>query len=175
MKTRHTSQSLGPCIAAVWLGTVCLNLAAQPAGPMAGPSTQAQTHASTAHTSARHEQHLQDLKSKLKLSAEQETAWVAFANAMSPPRVAAQADRRAQRAELAALSTPERIDRMKALRQQRQEEMNAQADRRGQASKDFYTQLSPEQRKIFDQETGRHMVQRSEQGPHWRSGRHGHG
>jgi periplasmic protein CpxP/Spy len=54
--------------------------------------------------------------------------------------------RRPERGELDKLTTPERIDRMRAMRAARAVEM----DRRGNATKTFYAALSPEQKKVFD-------------------------
>ena len=48
--------------------------------------------------------------------------------------------------KLRAMTTPERIDHM---RQQR-EQHHAEADRRGEATKAFYAQLTPAQQKTFD-------------------------
>ena len=73
-----------------------------------------------------------DLKARLKIEPSQEGAWTAFTTAMKPPADMRQR-REAVRAEMAKLSTPERIDRMKALRAQRDAEM----DKRAQATKDF--------------------------------------
>ena len=58
----------------------------------------------------------------------------------------------AQRAEFDKLTTPERIDKMKAMRTERMAEMNAQMDKRGDATKAFYAALSSEQQKTFDAE-----------------------
>jgi Spy/CpxP family protein refolding chaperone len=55
--------------------------------------------------------------------------------------------RRAMRGELARLTTPERIDRMRQLRA----EQTAAMDRRFEATKAFYAQLTPPQQKAFDE------------------------
>lgn len=158
-------------LVAAALGGASLSVWAQTAPPAAAPQAGARPmHGQMMQgMKARHEQHLQELKAKLQLSAEQEPAWSAFTSAMAMP---AQRPARADWSEVANLSTPERIDRMKALRQQRQTEMNAQMDRRGQASKAFYASLNDEQKKRFDDETRKHMTQRGEHGHH---GRHGRG
>ncbi len=57
------------------------------------------------------------------------------------------------RAEFEKMSTPERIDRMRAMRTARQ----AEADKRGDATKTFYTALSAEQKKTFDELSARTM------------------
>lgn len=167
---RHSA----PWLVAAALGSASLSLWAQSAQPAASPAPAAQAmHGQMMPgMKARHEQHLQDLKTKLQLSAQQEPAWTAFASAMAMP---AQRPARPDWNEVAKLSTPERIDRMKALRQQRQTEMNALMDRRGEASKAFYASLNSEQKKVFDDETRKHMAQRGEHGMHGHHGRHGRG
>jgi len=85
------------------------------------------------------------LKARLKIEASQEGAWTSFTSAMKPP--ADLAKRRGEmRAEMQKLSTPERIDKMKALRAERDSFMDKRAD----AVKTFYAALNPEQKKIFD-------------------------
>lgn len=86
----------------------------------------------------------QALKDKLQLTEAQQPAWDAFQKAMQPQAHAGLT--RLDRAEMQKLTTPERIDRMHALREQRA----AKADQRGQAVKTFYTQLTPAQQKVFD-------------------------
>ena len=101
-----------------------------------------------------HARHLSELKSKLKLSAEQEGAWQTFASALKPP---AQALPRPDKAELEKLSTPERIDKLHALRKQHMEVMDKEMDQREQATKKFYATLSAEQKTIFDAEHARQI------------------
>lgn len=86
-----------------------------------------------------------DLQAKLKLSPEQEAAWASYTAAMKPPVQAQRPDR----AELDKLSTPERLDKMRALRQQHEAAM----DQREQATRTFYAALTPEQKKTFDANT----------------------
>lgn len=89
-----------------------------------------------------------DLKQKLQIQPNQESAWNSFTTAMQPPANRQRIDRQA----LANMSTPDRIDQMRALRTQR----NAEMDRRAEATKAFYAQLTSEQKKTFDAETLRH-------------------
>ena len=85
------------------------------------------------------------LKEKLKLTAAQEGAWTSFTTAMKPP--ADMGKRRMDmRAEMDKLTTPERIDKMRAMRATRDAEMDKRAD----AVKTFYAVLTPEQKKVFD-------------------------
>lgn len=120
---------------------------------------------------ARHEQHLAQLKTKLQLRPEQEASWTTFAAAMAAPL---RTGDRPDWAEVMRLNTPERIDRMKALHQQRQSERNAVMDRRGDAAKAFYAALSDPQKKIFDDETRQHMAAWGHGGRGGPHGHHGH-
>lgn len=88
------------------------------------------------------------LKAQLKLTAAQEGAWTTYTAAMKPP-----ADMMAKRpdpTEMAKLSTPERIDKMKTLRTQHMADMATTMDKHGEATKAFYATLTPEQQKVFD-------------------------
>ena len=98
-----------------------------------------------------------DIKAKLKLTPEQEAAWNTYVAAMKPSATAKWPDR----AELAKLSTPERLDKMRELRKQRDAEM----DRRDDATRTFYATLTAEQKKTFDANTGRPFHRRGPQGP----------
>lgn len=116
-----------------------------------GPRTEKMRESMREQMAERHAQHLAALKAKLQLSAGQEAAWQTFADAMQPP---AATPARIDRAAMAKLSTPERIDQMQALHAQRGVEMK----KRGDATKTFYAELSPEQKKTMDVETARFMA-----------------
>lgn len=77
---------------------------------------------------------------------------------MQPP---AQRPPRMDRAQMAQLTTPQRIDRMQAMQAERQQFMTQRMD----AIKAFYAQLTPEQQKVYDQQAMRHG----------KGGRHGGG
>ncbi|NMM77006.1 hypothetical protein B2J86_12230 [Acidovorax sp. SRB_14] len=81
-------------------------------------------------------------KQKLQLTAAQENDWNTFTAAMKPGERTARLDMQG----MGQLTTPERIDRMRAIRAQR----SAEADRRGEATKAFYATLTPQQQKTFD-------------------------
>jgi len=101
----------------------------------------------------RHEQHQKELKAALKLTAEQEGAWNQFTQAMQhDPKAMPRFDR----AEWDKLTTPQRMEKMQALRSEREAHMN----QRLEAVKKFYATLTPEQQKAFDEQ-------------HQRMGRHG--
>jgi periplasmic protein CpxP/Spy len=147
------------------LALVALSLAAsaQTAPPLAGATPATTTTAREGHgrmDPAKMQEHvakrLDALKQKLQLSSGQEAGWIAYVAALKPNSV-----QRPDRAEFAKLSTPERIDRMRALRVTRMAEL----DKRGDATKTFYATLSSDQKKVFDDETAR-------RGHHGRDGHH---
>ncbi|VWX59389.1 LTXXQ motif family protein (fragment) [Burkholderiales bacterium 8X] len=107
-------------------------------------------------------QRMAALKDKLKLTPQQESAWSSFASANQPPARPDGANLRGHRAEMAKLSTPERLERMQA----RQAERSARFTKRIEATRTFYAALTPEQQKTFDAES----VMRF--GPGHRHGRH---
>ena len=120
------------------------------------------------HDPARKEQHiakmkemraqkLADLKAKLQITAAQEVSWNTWVAAMQQPH-----GHRPDRGQIAAMTTPERIDFMRA----RQAERAAATHERGEVTKSFYRVLSAQQQKVFDAETlhmgrgGRHHGKR---------------
>jgi Spy/CpxP family protein refolding chaperone len=103
-------------------------------------------------------EHLSALKEKLKLTPEQGAAWTAFASASQRGEHPVGVDRQAMRGEFAKLTTPQRLDKMLAMADQR----HARMAERAQAIKTFYAQLTPEQQSVFDAEAmpGRHGGER---------------
>lgn len=89
-----------------------------------------------------------ELKQKLAITPAQESAWTAWTAALQPP---ATRPERPNREEIAKLTTPERIEKMRTQRAQRQSLMDKRAD----ATNTFYATLSAEQKKVFDAETVR--------------------
>lgn len=138
-------------ITASLLGAV-LGTALAHSGPMDGamhePAFSQKMHERMAE---RHSQRLSALKTKLQLTASQEPAWKVFADAMQPAKDLGD---RPDRAAMAKLSTPERIDQMQAWHAR----MESAMKQRGDAAKRFYAELSTEQKKVFDAETARHMA-----------------
>ena len=108
----------------------------------------------------RADRRMERLKRILQITPQQEAAWNAWASAMRP-----MARPRPNREEFARLSTPERIDRLRQLRATRMAEM----DRRGDATKAFYGQLTPAQQKAFDEISMRFL-----RGGRGHGGHHGH-
>lgn len=177
-------QSLNGLILAGLLATAGMSAMAQgtdaaPAALQPGTSAPAARNASPHHGEHRMGRHdpakmqawmdkrQAELKARLKITPAQEGAWTAFTASMQPPARMMGGERplAAQHAELASLTTPERIDKMKALRTERMAQRNAEMDKRGEATKAFYAALSPEQQKTFDTEH-RKMGQREGHGHH---------
>jgi protein CpxP len=128
----------------------------------------------SAKREAMHTKRLAELKAKLKLTAEQESAWTSFTAAMKPPAPMEHAG--PDHAEMAKLTTPERIDKMRAMRNQHMAERSAAMEKREEATKGFYAALNSDQKKTFDAEharMGRHHGER--QGQHQGGGHHGMG
>ena len=157
--------------AAAVLAALALPVLAQPApsdAPAAGaPAQQARKPGDLQERhQARMAQRANAFKAQLKLTPEQEPAWTAFMAAMQP----AQRTARLDPADMEKRTTPERIDRMRALRAQHA----AEADRRGEATKTFYDALTPEQQKTFDSR-GQNMRGKGGQRSDWGhdNGRHG--
>jgi protein CpxP len=103
--------------------------------------------------------HLGELKTKLQITAAQEGAWTAFTANMQAPAgkgPMSREDGKKMHEEMQKLTTPERIDRMKAMHAERQAIM----DKRAEGVKALYAALTPEQRKVFDTQAhdrmGRH-------------------
>ncbi|MFT4193979.1 Spy/CpxP family protein refolding chaperone [Ottowia sp.] len=111
---------------------------------------------------------LAELKARLKLTPAQEGAWASFTAALQPPAQPARPP--LQRGEFAKLTTPQRID----LMAQRQAERATRMQQRGDATKAFYAQLTPEQQKTFDEQAMRHGPREGRGGPgHGKGHRHG--
>jgi hypothetical protein len=109
-------------------------------------------------------------KEQLRISPAQEAAWNAWTASLQPGA----RPQRPDPAEFARMTTPERIDRLRSLRAQR----NAEMDRKAEATKAFYAQLAPGQRIVFDAETlkfAHGMHHRGGWGHHGERGEHGRG
>ncbi len=138
-----------------------------PMGPGAGPMHMhpGQGPADPARMQERMQRRLEGFKRILQITPAQEGAFNTWAAAMQPSPQAMQ-QRRALREEIARMPTPERLDRMRQLRNER----NAAMDRRFDATKTFYAQLTPPQQKAFDEASlrflGGHQGRRMGHG-HW--------
>jgi periplasmic protein CpxP/Spy len=156
-------------IAAAVLGLAGVAAQAQMPAPMAAGSGAMGMHEGHGHPDAqRMQEHMQrrfeSLKRILQLTPAQEGAWNAWTAAMkpSPQMVQQMQQRRAMHEEMARMSTPERIDRMRQTRAQHMAEM----DRRADATKSFYAQLTAAQQKSFDEISLRFFAHRGHRGGH---------
>ena len=121
------------------------------------------------HRSQEHAKHLVELKSKLNLNANQESAWQSFVQSMQNPGHKHRPDRLA----FEKMTTPERIDHMQAIHTQH----DALMQKHGEATKTFYAQLSADQKKVFDAHSMSDMGGMRGMAfgmQHMRSGQHGH-
>ena len=125
---------------------------AQPANSPQGGRPMMGSAQMESHREARHQKHLNELKSALQLDSTQESAWHAFSAEMKAP---VKRPARPQAAEMEKMTTPERIDKMMAFKSERDAEMN----KRITATKTFYASLNPTQQKVFDAHTHKFMKQ----------------
>lgn len=121
-----------------------------------GYSGQHMGHHDPARMQARIASRQAGMKAKLNITPAQEGAWTSFTAAMQPPVGMHTRQTPEQRAAFDKLSTPERIDKMRAMRAERMTAMSARMDKRGEATKTFYAALTPEQQKVFDTEHQKH-------------------
>jgi len=130
---------LGASLAAS-MGLAGAALAQDEAGPPQGPPTEA--HQGRAERVA---QYAAELREALHLRADQQGALDEYLASMRPHR----GDHRGRREgdEDQALTTPDRLDRMLA----RYDEHRARLVAMIEPTKRFYAQLTPEQRRAFDQ------------------------
>ena len=110
------------------------------APPDAPAASQGQHHDPMASAQKR----LTHLKSKLGITAEQEPQWSAFSDTVMQRVVQLKGARRGEKP--AALTAPQRIDRRLAWMKQR----TAAFEAIGQAAKELYATLSPQQQQIAD-------------------------
>jgi protein CpxP len=150
------SKHFKPAVLAAILATSTLAVLAQPAGgppPEGQPGMHQNEPDRRAHRQERMKAHMAkraaELKADLKLTPEQEGSWNAYLAAMKPSAPPALP----KREDIAKLSTPERLDKMREMRQQR----DAEFDKRDAATRSFYAGLNPEQQKTFDARTARPM------------------
>jgi periplasmic protein CpxP/Spy len=160
-------------LAAALAATLASGAFAQ-SGPQSGSTSQGHAHAhgqgpgkaqgrmDPAKREAHFNQRMAELKQKLQVTGAQEAAWNNFTSAMQPPAGMQRPDHEA----MARMTTPERIDQMQGMHAQRSAEML----RRTEAVKTFYAALTPEQRKVFDEQP---MAMMGQGGRHAGKGMHG--
>jgi protein CpxP len=119
--------------------------AATPAKPSA--PTAEQRDQKRAERMARMQQKMAErqaaFKAELKLTPEQEPAWNAF---MARTQPQARPERQGSREDWSQLTTPQRLDKMQALKVERDATMAKRVD----AIKSFYATLNADQQKVFD-------------------------
>jgi hypothetical protein len=106
-----------------------------------------------ARMEARRAERLKALHDVLAIRPDQESAFQTFADALRPPERpdgAEQGRKPEDRAALANLTTPERLDRMAQRMQERSARHQERFARRAAATKTFYASLDATQRKAFD-------------------------
>lgn len=149
---KRTHKSLISAMLAVGVGIGSVSLAAHAQQPAAGNAPAAGSHErSPEKMRERMEKRQAELREKLNLNANQDTAWKAYVARMRP----ADMPQRPSRAEMETLSVPERMEKRLAFMKQAEQRMTE----RLAATRDFYAVLSPEQQKIFNDEFkghGRH-------------------
>jgi protein CpxP len=134
-----------------------------PPAPMAGhPEWAAKMHEHMHERALAKAKALHDI---LNITPDQETAFQAFITSMKPPEGHGPMDGHHEHGDEAALTTPERLDKMAA----RMAEHQAAFQRRADAIRHFYAALSPAQQRAFD---AMHGVMG---GHHGRGGGHGWG
>jgi hypothetical protein len=155
-------------IAALSLGGAMIGAQAQSQAPDAHPKA----HLSKEERQARHAefaakreqkraQRVAKLHDELKITPAQENAWNAFVASMKPAQRAG-ARQHGDRAAMANLSAPERAQKMI----ERQKQRTVFMEQRLAALNSFYSVLSPDQKKVFDEKAARMQH---------RFGRHGGG
>ncbi len=152
-RRRLTATALATAIGALSLTAIAQNAPA-PTAPPAAEARGGHRHDPQRH--AEHQQRMQQrmaehqerLKASLQLTPQQEPAWNAFVARMQPTQRPAQP--RLDHDAWKQLSTPERLDRMEAMKAERDRAMA----QRHEAIRSFYAQLNPAQQKAFDAQQG---------------------
>ncbi len=181
MKPNTTKAVIATVLAAAFAGISLTAIAQNAAAPAdlhaqhmaqranaSGPMDPARMAEMQKKMSERHAQRMERLKAELKITSAQEPAWNAYvARTAHEPRKPAAAE------DWSKLTTPQRLERMQALHNERNAEMAKRID----ATKSFYAQLTPEQQKTFDAQGGgmRHAGMKGEHrmGGHGGKGHHG--
>lgn len=139
------ASALQPSAGTAAAGTPQLAQAATPAQPTA-PTAEQRDQKRAEHI-ARMQQKMAErqaaFKAELKLTPEQEPAWNAFVARTQPQ---ARPARDHSREDWSKLTTPQRLDKMQALKAER----DAAMAKRTEAIKSFYAALNADQQKVFD-------------------------
>jgi Spy/CpxP family protein refolding chaperone len=152
MKTLRKTLLTG--LAALSLGGAMLGAQAQSQNPTPEHGRKAaltteQRQAKHAEFAARRAERVAKLHDALRITPAQENAWNAFVASMKPMQHAEH--QHGDRAAWAGLSAPQRAEKMLAMQKQR----TAMMEQRLGALNSFYSVLSPEQKKVFDEKAAR--------------------
>jgi periplasmic protein CpxP/Spy len=161
MKPHRRHLLAAAVIAAAGFGALAQAQSPAAPGPTGRPDA-ARMEQFRARMQQRMAERLGELKQKLAITPAQEGSWSTWTAALQPTP-----HQRPDRSRFESMTTPERIDQMRALRAQREADM----DRRMDATKAFYGSLSAEQKKVFDAESMRFLARAGEH--HWHHGHHG--
>ncbi|OON59862.1 hypothetical protein B0920_21530 [Massilia sp. KIM] len=150
-------------LTALGMAGAAIGVQAQTQAPVEGrhghAMTQEQRAAKMAENKAKRAQMRAERQAKLrdalKLTPAQQPAWDAFVASMTPPDNGERAAR-GDRAQWASMTAPQRMQ----MRIERQKQRTARMEARLSALNSFYSVLTPEQRKVFDEQAkqgnGRH-------------------
>jgi len=172
-KTSHFRTTALTTVLAAALASTSLLASAQNAPAADLPVSQAgQTDARTpgntagkaerhARMAERHQQRLDQLKTRLQLTPQQESAWLAYVTRTGPQTHRQPTAERGERPDFASMTTPQRIEHMKAWQAERQVRQQQRMD----ATLSFYQVLTPAQQQVFDQSTLPGFMRTGAQGP----------
>jgi hypothetical protein len=171
MKTLHRTLLAASLVAALGAGAIAQAQTPAQTAPGASASQPmrhgrmdpAKMEQFRARMQERMAKRLAKLKEKLQITSAQEPAWTAWTSALQPVKF-----QRPDRAAFRAMTTPERLDQIRALRAQRDAEM----DKRMDATKSFYSALNAQQKKVFD-EQGMRFLRGGKRGHRGHHGHHG--
>lgn len=148
MKSLKTLTAAGAALAALSLGLAAQAQAQPQPGPGAqrpGPEAGRDWRGQRPDPAQMRAQASERMTTVLQLTPAQAPALNAYLDAMAPPAGAREAMGQ-RRAEMRAMTTPQRLDAMAAQMAERQQAFA----RRAEATKRFYAQLTPAQQKAFD-------------------------
>lgn len=158
MTTFRKHLLIGMAAIGIGIGSVASYAQMPGDGPMGGPGPRGDHGKFEERMKEHWAKRAADLHDKLKLNPSQEKAWNAYMDKMKPGQPPARPDR----AELDKLTAPERMERGLAHMKDAEKRM----EQRIAATKEFYAVLTPEQKKVFDDEF------RHGRGRHWHGGKH---
>lgn len=99
--------------------------------------------------------HMSAIKKRLHLTPEQDAAWSQWQESTKPMDGMGHPD--IKKADWAGLTTPQRLDKMRAMHEEHSQRMAQAIARHTEATKTFYASLTEAQQKTFDDETLKHM------------------